>query len=43
MSSKGKQQEIPTDIILVSIMRMKDVSRGILTRKANGIFIIRLL
>ncbi len=33
--------QIPTGITLGSTMRMKDVFREILIRKANGIFIIR--
>ncbi len=40
--SEGKTSEYAPDIILASIMRMKDASRIILNRKGNGIFIIRL-
>ena len=39
--TERKHQSILTDIILASFMRMKGVSRGILNRKANGIFITR--
>jgi hypothetical protein len=39
---KGKVQLTQTGIISGSTMRMKDVFRAILTRKENGIFIIRL-
>ena len=38
---KEKLQNIPIDIILGSIMKMRDVFRVIFNRKANGISIIR--
>ncbi len=41
--SEGKSQQILTGIISASIMKMKDVFRGILIRKANGTFTIKRL